>query len=256
MKIVVIGGTGRIGSRLVFNLRQEDCRILAASRATGVDTMSGVGLAQAVAGAGVVVDVTNVRSLDGAGALPFFETSTRNIVAAARAAGVRHYIVLSIVGVDRLPDIDYFRAKEVQERMVGESGIPHTILRSTQFFEFISDVVQDGTERDIPISPAFVQPIAGNDVANALADTALMSPFNGVLEIAGPERFRLSDVATEIATAHEDGRGIVVDRHARYFGAELEDETLLPGADAYIAHSKFDDWLRDSLQPYPRAVMA
>lgn len=248
-KIVVIGGSGRIGEKLVRNLRQEDCRVFEASRSYGVDTVTGAGLAEALEEAEIVIDVSNSPSLEGADALRFFETSGRNLISAGRAAGVRHHIALSIVGVDGLLASDYFRAKKIQEDLVRASGIPFTIVRSTQFFEFISDVVRDGTARDIPISPALVQPIAGEDVADTLADAAFSDPFNRAIEIAGPEQFRLDAVATEIATAFEDSRRVVADVHARYFGAELEERSLLPGPDARIAQLKFDDWLRQSLRP-------
>jgi uncharacterized protein YbjT (DUF2867 family) len=249
MKIVVIGGSGRIGEKLVAILQEKGCDVVPASPTFGVDTVTGAGLGKALAGAEIVVDVSNSRSLDGPSALRFFETSGRNLLSAGRAAGVRHHIALSIVGVDRLLPIHYFRAKKVQEDLIKASGIPFTILRSTQFFEFISDVVQDGTVREIPISPALVQPIAGGDVADTLADAALSAALSTTLEVAGPEQFRLVDVATEIATAHEDGRTIVADVHARYFGAELEERSLLPGPEARIASLRFDDWLRESLQP-------
>jgi uncharacterized protein YbjT (DUF2867 family) len=249
MKVVVIGGSGRIGEKLVRNLRQEDLRVFEASPSFGVDTVSGIGLEQALEDAEIVVDVSNSPSLDGPAALRFFETSGRNLLAAGRAAGVRHHIALSVVGVDGLVGSDYFRAKKVQEDLVAASGIPFTILRSTQFFEFISGVVQDGTAVEIPISPALVQPIAGEDIAGTLADAVFSDPLNAILEVAGPERFRLDELATEIATAHEDGRRVVADIHARYFGAELGEHSLLPGPNARIASLRFDDWLRDSLQP-------
>lgn len=256
MKVLVIGGSGRIGEKLVRNLRQEDLRVFEASPTFGVDTVTGVGLAQAIEDADIVVDVSNSPSLEGAAALRFFETSGRNLLEAGRAAGVRHHIALSIVGVDGLVGSDYFRAKKIQEDLVKASGIPFTIVRSTQFFEFISDVVQDGTDRDIPISPALVQPIAGEDVADTLADAVFSDPFNTTLEVAGPERFRLDEVATEIATAHEDGRRVVADVHARYFGAELDERSLLPGPDARIASLRFEDWLRDSLRPQWTSIPA
>jgi uncharacterized protein YbjT (DUF2867 family) len=249
MKIVVIGSSGRIGRRLVKALRQEDCRVLEASPTHGVDAVTGTGLAQAMVDAEIVVDVSNSPALNGAAALRFFDTASRNLLSAGRAAGVRHHIALSIVGVDRLVSNDYFRAKKRQEDLVKASGIPFAILRSTQFFEFISDVVQEGTARDIAISPALAQPVAAEDVANMLADMVLSIPSNATLEIAGPEQFRLDQVATEIATAYEDGRRIVADIHARYFGAELEESSLLPGPDARIAPLRFDDWLRESLSP-------
>ncbi|TGX55734.1 SDR family oxidoreductase [Sphingomonas gei] len=249
MKIVVIGGSGRIGTKLVANLRQEDCRVFEASRRDGVDTVSGAGLAQVLEDTDIVVDVSNSPTLTGEAPLRFFEASGRNLMAAGRAAGVRHHIALSIVGSDRLAAIDYFRAKQLQEAMIEASGIPYTIVRSTQFFEFIRDVVQDGTTRDIPISPALVQPIAGEDVADALADATFGDPRNGRIEIAGPEQFHLDWVAAEIATALEDNRRVVADVHARYFGAELQERSLLPGPDAYLASSRFEDWLREELQP-------
>ena len=250
MKIVVIGGSGRIGEKLVRNLRQEDLRVFEASPTFGVDTITGQGLDRALEEAEIVIDVSNSPSLDGAAALRFFETSGRNLMAAAQAAGVRRHIVLSIVGVDRLGVNDYFRAKKIQEDLVRASGIPFTIVRSTQFFEFISDVVQDGTERDIPISPAIGWTSAGEELADMLADTVFTDAFNGVVEVAGPERFRLDEVATMIATAHEDGRRVVADWHARYFGALLEEGSLLPGPDARAGTMRFDDWLRDSFRPH------
>lgn len=249
MKIVVIGGSGRIGGKLVRNLRQEDLRVFEASPTFGVDTITREGLDRALEEAEIVIDVSNSPSLDGAAALRFFETSGRNLVAAAQAAGVRRHVVLSIVGVDRLGVNDYFRAKKIQEDLVRASGIPFTIVRSTQFFEFISDVVQDGTAGEIPISPALVQPIAGEELADMLADTVFTDALNDVVEVAGPERFRLDEVATMIATAHEDGRRVVADWNARYFGALLQEGSLLPGPDVRTGTMRFDDWLRDSFRP-------
>lgn len=249
MKIVVVGGSGRIGKMLVYNLRQDDRRVLEASPTFGVDTVTGVGLAEALDGAGVVVDVSNSRSLDGAEALRFFEASGRNLLAAGRAAGVRHHIALSIVGVDGLVAGDYFRAKKLQEDLIKASGIPYTIVRSTQFFEFIAGVVRDGGKRDIEVSPALVQPIAGEDLAQALADVVIDEGDDRTFEVAGPERYRLVDLATDVATAYEDVRRVVSNPHAPYFGAELQERSLLPGPYARIANLTFDDWLRDSLQP-------
>lgn len=249
MKIAVIGSRGRIGERLVRDLRQEDLRVVEASRRTGVDTVTGVGLAEALEETEVVIDVTNVSPDDGDAAMRFFETSSRNLLEAARRAGVRHNVVLSIVGTDGLLASGYFRGKKIQEEMAAGSGIPFTILRSTQFFEFVRDVVQAGSARDIRIAPALVQPIAGEDLADMLADAAFSDPFNGAVEVAGPERLRLDEVAAEIATAFEDTRRIVADIGAPYFGAELGERSLLPGPEARIATLKFDDWLRDSLQP-------
>lgn len=248
MKIVVVGGSGRIGGRLVYNLRQDDYRVLEASPSFGVDTLTEVGLARALEGATAVVDVTQSPSLDGADAKTFFQTSGRNLLAAARAAGVGHHLVLSIVGVDRLQASGYFQAKKIQEDLVKTSGLPFTILRSTQFFEFITGVVQDGTTRDVVISPAPVQPIAADDVAETLADLVLGAPLNDTVEVAGPERQRLDDLATQVLTAYEDPRRVTPDIHARYFGAELDDQSLLPGDRPRIAPTRFSDWLRQSLQ--------
>lgn len=249
MKIVVIGGSGRIGRKLVSNLRQDDYRVLEASPSFGVDAVSGFGLDEALEGAEVMVDVSNSPTVDGDTALRFFETSGRRLSAAARAAGVRHHIGLSIVGTDRLQASGYFRAKKRQEDLIKASGLPFSILRSTQFFEFIAGVVQDGSADEVVISPACVQPIAGMDVAEVLADLATAEPINGVIEVAGPERFRLSDLAAEVLTAYEDGRRVVPDPSAPYFGATLDDGALLPGRAAHIAALRFEDWLRDSLQP-------
>ena len=256
MKIVVIGGSGRIGERLVRNLRQEDLRVFEASPSYGVDTVTGAGLAEALDEAEILVDVSNAPSLDEDAALRFFETSGLNLLAAGRAAGIRHHVVLSIVGLDRLLAGGYFRAKKIQEDIVRASGTPFTIVRSTQFFEFIAAVVQEGTARDIPVSPALVQPIAGEDLADTLADAVFSDPFNAIVEVAGPERFRLDEIATGIATAHEDDRHVVADPHARYFGAELDERSLLPGPDARIAPLRFDDWVRDSLRPIRISVPA
>jgi uncharacterized protein YbjT (DUF2867 family) len=248
MKIVVIGGTGRIGKKLVLKLRQLGAEAIAASPSLGVDAVTGVGVVQALSGADVVVDVSNSPSLDGAAALQFFEAAGHNLLAAGREVGVRHQILLSIVGVDRLLANDYFQAKRRQEDLVRASGLPLTILRSTQFFEFISAVVQQGSEREIAISPALTQPVAGGDIADMLAEIALDEPLNSMVEFAGPEQLHLDYVATEIATAFEDGRWIVADPHARYFGAELQERSLLPGPNARIGSVRFNDWLRDCLQ--------
>ena len=249
MKIVVIGGGGRIGKKLVFNLRQDDFRVLEASPTFGVDAVSGWGLDEALEGAQVVVDVSNSPSLDGDAALRFFEASGRRLVAAGRAAGVQHHVVLSIVGTDRLLASGYFRAKKLQEELIKASGLPYSILRSTQFFEFIAGVVQNGSARDVVISPASVQPISGLEVAEALADLATGGPLNATIEVAGPQVLRLPDLASEVLTAYEDQRRVIADRRAPYFGAELGDESLLPGAAARIAALCFEDWLRESLQP-------
>jgi len=247
-KIVVVGARGRIGRKLTATLRQRGHEIVEVSRSLGVDTVSGVGLTGALNGAEVVVDVSNSPSLDGADAQRFFEASGRNLLAAGRAAGVRHHVALSIVGVDRLTS-GYFRAKQEQEALIRGSAAGFTILRSTQFFEFIRDVVQQGSAREIAIAPALVQPVSAQDVAGMLAEIVAAGEHNTIPEIAGAERLRLNGVAAEIATAYEDGRRVIADVHAPYFGAELGERSLLPGPAARIAPHGFDDWLRDSLQP-------
>ena len=254
MKIVVIGGSGRIGSRLVDKLRQDHLRVLGVSPTRGVNTVTGEGLDQALHEATVVVDVTNSPSPDGAAPLRFFEASGRNLLAAGKAAGVQHHVALSVVGTDGMQASDYFRAKKVQEELIRDSGIPYSILRSTQFFEFIAGVVQNGCDDDVAISPALSQPISVLDVAELLADVATGKPLNRTIEVAGPERFRLCDVATEVMTAFEDPRRIIADPQARYFGAELTDQSLLPGRDARIGALRFEDWLRQTLQPSGRTT--
>jgi uncharacterized protein YbjT (DUF2867 family) len=224
--------------------------VLEASPTYGVDTVTGEGLDQALDGAQVVVDVSNSPSLEGDAALKFFEASGRRLTAAGRAAGVQHHIALSIVGTDRLHAIGYFQAKELQEDLIKASGIPYSILRSTQFFEFIAGVVQDGAQYDVAISPALAQPISGIDVAEALSDLATGEPLNRTVEAAGPERLRLSDVAAAVLTAYEDPRRVIADPHALYFGAELNDQSLLPGRRARIGALRFEDWLRQTLQPH------
>jgi uncharacterized protein YbjT (DUF2867 family) len=249
MKIVVVGGSGRIGEKLVRNLRQDDFTVLAASPTLGVDAVTGAGLERALEGAQVVVDVSNSPSLDGPAALRFFETAGRRLLAAGEAAGVQHHIALSIVGTDGLQASGYFRAKKMQEELIKASGLPYSILRSTQFFEFIAGVVQDGAQGDVVIASALAQPVSAIDVAQALADLATGEPLNQTAEVAGPERFRLSDLAAEVLTAYEDPRRIIADPHALYFGAELNDQSLVPGRDARVAVLRFEDWLRQSLQP-------
>ena len=249
MKAVIIGASGRIGRRLVGKLRRDGCSVVAASRRSGVNTVTGEGLASALDGADVVIDVSNAPVTDGDAALRFFEASGRNLRAAAGAAGVRRHVVLSIVGVEGLVINDYFRAKLVQEAMVRASDVPFTILRSTQFYEFISALVQEGTDSEIAIPPVLVQPLAAQNVADALAAAAWEGDGGSVVEIAGPEQLRLDAVATEIAALFEDGRRIIADPHARYFGAEVGKRSLLPGPEVRTSGGTFDDWLRAGLQP-------
>ncbi|MGE3231507.1 MAG: SDR family oxidoreductase [Hyphomicrobium sp.] len=247
MKVVVIGGTGLIGSKVVSKLRQLGHDVVAASPASGVNTLTGEGLAEAVAGAEVVVDVSNSPSFEDRAVLEFFETSGRNLLAAEAAAGVKHHVALSVVGTDRLPDSGYFRAKVAQEKLIKASGTPYTILRSTQFFEFLNGIVQSATEgQTVRLSPALVQPIVSDDVADALVDVALAAPANGTIELAGPERIGLDTLVGRYLSAKRDARTVVADAHARYFGAELNDQSLTPGENARIAPTRFEAWLSRS----------
>ena len=244
MKIVVIGGSGLIGSKLVDALRKQNHEVVAASPATGVDTISGKGVAEALAGAQVVVDVANSPSFEDKAVLEFFETSGRNLLAAEAAAGVGHHVALSVVGTDRLQGSGYFRGKMAQEKLIKASGIPYTILHSTQFFEFMGGIAKSAAEGDtVRLSPALIQPIASDDVVAVLAKVTLSPPVNGTIEVAGPERLRLAEIVQRYLTAMNDPRHVVADEHARYFGVELDDQMLLPGDKARIAASRYDAWL-------------
>ncbi|APG95630.1 SDR family oxidoreductase [Sinorhizobium americanum] len=244
MKIVVIGGTGLIGSKLVKNLRERGHEVLAAAPNTGVNTITREGLAEALDGAEIVVDVANAPVWEDKAVLEFFETSGRNLLAAEAAAGVRHHVALSIVGSERLPDNGYFRAKVAQENLIKASGIPYTILRATQFFEFVGGIAQAGTVGDeIRLSPALFQPMASDDVAAALTDVALAPPIKGTVEVAGPEAIPLDEVVRRFLKATRDARKVVPDVHARYFGSVLDDQSLTPGSNARIGAIRFEDWL-------------
>jgi uncharacterized protein YbjT (DUF2867 family) len=252
MKIVVIGGTGLIGTPLVEHLRQAGHEAVPASPSTGVDTISGAGLAEVLTGADVVVDIPNSPSFDDAPVLAFFETSTRNIVAAATAAGVRHHVVLSIVGADRMPDIGYMRAKVAQEQIASGSSVPFSIVRATQFFEFISALAEGGADGDvIRLSSVLMQPIAAADVSTALADIATAEPLNGVIELAGPEPLRLAELGTRVMAAKGDPRRVVVADETGYFGGTVDDTSLTPGNDPRVTVQRFGathfaDWLAAS----------
>ena len=248
MKIVVIGGSGLIGSKLVNRLRQTGHEVVAASPNTGVNTITGEGLAEALQGAQVVVDVANSPSFDAKPALEFFETSGRNLLAAEAKAGVRHHLALSVVGTERLLESGYFRAKMAQENLIKASGIPYTILHSTQFFEFIEAIIKSGVDGDvIRLSPALIQPIASDDVVAALADLAVGAPVNGTVEVAGPEQYALDTLARTVLTSKDDGRQVIADVHARYYGAELRERTLTPGEHPRFAPTRFEDWFTQSL---------
>ncbi|WP_457811862.1 SDR family oxidoreductase [Sinorhizobium meliloti] len=244
MKIVVIGGTGLIGSKLVQNLRERGHDVLAAAPNTGVNTITREGLAGALDGADVVVDVANAPVWEDKAVLDFFETSGRNLLAAEAAAGVRHHVALSIVGSERLPGNGYFRAKVAQENLIKASGIPYTILRATQFFEFVGGIAQAAAVGDeIRLSPALIQPIASDDVAAALAEVAVAPPVNGTLEVAGPEAIPLDELVRRFLRSTEDPRKVLPDVHARYFGAVLDDQSLTPGKNPRLGVIRFEDWL-------------
>ena len=249
MKIVVIGGTGLIGSKLVAVLRARGHEALAASPASGVDTLTGAGLDAALAGASVVVDVANSPSFEDQAVLDFFGRAGRNLLAAEAAAGVRHHVALSVVGTDRLAESGYFRGKILQEKLIRESGLPYTIVHSTQFFEFLGGIAQSATEgKTVHLSPAWLQPIASDDVALAMADCALGEPVNAVVEIAGPERRRMSDMVRDYLARTGDAREVVADPAARYFGALLQDDTLVPAGTPRLGALGLDAWLA-SRQP-------
>src|SRR6516225_9920078 len=244
MKIVVIGGTGLIGSKLVKKLREQGQEVVAASPSSGVNSLTGEGLADALKAASVVVDVTNSPDWEDAAVLKFFETSTRNLLTYEAAAGVGHHVALSVVGTDRLFESGYFRAKIAQEKLIKESSIPYTIVHATQFFEFLkglADISLDGGKVHLP--PVLFQPMAADDVANAVGRIALETPANGTVEIAGPEQFRLDElVRRQLAQLH-DPREVVADPHARYSGAEVSERTLVPGTDARLGETRFETWL-------------
>lgn len=249
MKIVVVGGSGLIGSNVVHRLRRDGHETVAASPGSGVNTITGEGLARALEGAQVVIDVANSPSFDDGAVLQFFETSSRNLLAAEAQAGVEHHLALSVVGTDRLPQSGYFRAKVAQEKLIQASRIPYTILRATQFFEFVGSIVEAASERDgIRLSPALIQPIAADDVAAALADLAVGTPLNGVVEIAGPDRFPLDELARKFLAARADSRQVIADVHARYFGSELNDRSLVAGDRPRIGPTRFQNWLSRTSQ--------
>lgn len=250
MKIVVIGGSGLIGSQLVDRLRKCGNDVLAASPNTGVNTLSGEGLAEALVGAEVVVDVANSPSFDDAAVMDFFLTSGRNLLAAEKAAGVKHHVALSVVGTQRMVESGYLRAKAAQENLIKTSGVPWSILQSTQFFEFVERIAQGGLDGDVyRLSPALLQPVASWEVVATLAEITLGAPLNATVEIGGPEAIPLDELARELLSARQDPRPIVADAHARYFGAELNDQSLVPGRDARLGSVTFGDWLRQSIAP-------
>jgi uncharacterized protein YbjT (DUF2867 family) len=248
MKVVVIGGSGLIGSKLVARLTEHGHEAVAASPNSGVNTLTGEGLAEAVEGASVVVDVSNSPSFEDAAVLEFFETSTRNLLAAEMAAGVGHHVALSVVGTQRLAASGYFRAKIAQENLITSSPIPYSIVHATQFFEFVNSIAQAATDGDtVRLAHVLIQPMAADDVAAAVGKVSAGAPLNGILEIAGPEQFRLDEFVRRGLSARNDARQVVADEHAPYFGAELGERTLVPGEGAQLGATRCEDWLERSV---------
>jgi len=247
MKIVVIGGTGLIGSKTVAILRQGGHEVLAASPKSGINTITGEGLKDALAGAQVVIDLANSPSFEDKAVMEFFETSGRNLLAAEAAAGARHHVALSIVGTDRTPDNGYFRAKVAQEKLITASGIPYTIVRATQFMEFLRAIADAGADGNVVrLSPGLFQPIAADDVAASVADVALAAPRNGIVEIAGPERAPFNEIIARYLKAVGDPRQVVRDPEARYWGGRVEEHSLVPLGEARLGRIGLDEWLRRS----------
>jgi len=248
MKIVVIGGTGLIGSKLVNILRESGHEVVAASPSSGVNTITGEGLADVIAGAQVIFDLSNSPSFEEKAVLEFFETSGRHLLAAEAAAGVRHHVALSIVGTDRMPDNGYFLAKVAQEKLIETSGIPYTIIRSTQFLEFLGGIAASSADGNmVRLSPGLFQPIAADDVAAIVAEVALTAPRNGIVEIAGPERAPFNEIVARYLKAVGDPREVVSDPEARYFGGRVEERSLVPLGEARLGRIGFDEWLSRSI---------
>ena len=244
MKLVIIGGTGLIGSKLVSRLREHGHEAVPASPDTGVNTLTGEGLGEALQGASVVIDVSNSPSFEETAVMQFFTTSTRNLLQHASAAGVKHYVGLSVVGTERIPDSPYLRAKNAQETLIKGAGIPYSIVHATQFFEFVKRIADDSTDgKTVRLPPVLIQPMAADDVAVAVARVAMAPPVNGTVEVAGPQLFRFDELIRQGLAARNDPREVVVDPHARYFGAELGERSLVPGDNARLGAIRFQDWL-------------
>jgi uncharacterized protein YbjT (DUF2867 family) len=244
MKIVVIGGTGLVGSKLVTKLREHGHDVVAASPDTGVNTITGEGLAEALRAASVVVDVSNSPSFEETAVMNFFTTSTRNLVDYAAAAGVKHYVALSVVGTERIPDSPYLRAKNAQETLIKGAGIPYSIVHATQFFEFVKRIADDATDgTTVRLPPVLIQPMAADDVAKAVGGIAVGAPVNGTVDVAGPQQFRFDELIRQGLAARNDLRQVVVDPHARYFGAELGERSLIPAGEARLGETRFEEWL-------------
>src|SRR5688572_12064733 len=244
MKIVVIGGSGLIGSKLVKKLSEQGQNAVAASPNSGVNTLTGEGLAEVLEGASVVVDVSNSPSFEETAVMNFFTTSTRNLLAFEAAAGVSHHVALSVVGTDRLAESGYFRAKIAQEKLIKDSPIPYSIVHATQFFEFVKSIADGATDgTTVRLAPVLIQPMAADDVAKAVGRIAVGTPVNGTVEVAGPQQFRLDELIRQSLGGRNDRREVVADPHARYFGAELRERTPVPGNDAQLGAIRFEDWL-------------
>lgn len=250
MKIVVIGGTGLIGSKVVAKIRQAGHQVIAASPAAGINTITGEGLKEALSNTYVVVDLANSPSFEDKAVMEFFQTAGRNLLAAETAAGVRHHVALSIVGVDLMQDSGYMRAKKVQEDLIRSSGVPYTIIRSTQFFEFLAGIADQATEGNIVhASDVQFQPIASDDVATFVAEAALSAPINGITEIAGPVRFTLPEIITKYLQAVNDPRKVLPNSNGRYYGAQIGNMSLVPAGQARLGAINFETWMSIRLQP-------
>ena len=252
MKIVVIGGTGLIGSKVVTKLGERGYDVVAASPASGVNTLTGEGLADVLDGASVVVDVSNSPSFEDAAVMEFFQASTSNLLTSEAAAGVGHHVVLSIVGCDALPDSGYMRAKVAQEKLIKESSIPYSIVRATQFFEFLGRIADSATEGNTVRLPSVgFQPLAADDVATAVSKVSIGPPLNAIIELAGPELFRFDEFISRGLNARKDPREVIADPHARYFGTELIERSLVPNDGALLGETHFEDWLSGSADQIP-----
>ncbi|MCT7658810.1 SDR family oxidoreductase [Mycobacterium deserti] len=247
MRIVVIGGTGRIGSRLVHGLNEHGHDAVAAAPSTGVNTLTGEGLSDVLTGAQVVVDVSNSPTLDGA-AKEFFDTATKNLLEAESLAGVGHHVALSVVGTDQLAKgSEYFEAKLAQEKLISEGPVPFSIVRATQFFEFLMVIADSSTVDDVVhLPPAYIQPMASGDVAEAVAIAAVNAPSNGITEVGGPQRFTMADLIGTALTARGDSRKVIVDSDATYWGIHIDERTLVPGEDATLFDTRFEDWILEA----------
>jgi uncharacterized protein YbjT (DUF2867 family) len=257
MKIVVVGGSGLVGTKLVSKLRERGHEVLPASPSSGVDTLTGEGLAEALKGAQVVVDATNAPSWEDAAVMNFFETSTRNLLTYEAAAGVGHHVALSVVGTERMLESGYFRAKLAQENLIKGSSIPYSIVRATQFFEFVKGIADFSTEGNkVHVPSALIQPMAADDVASAVGRIATGSPVNGTVEVGGPKKFRLDELVRLDLAARKDAREVVADPHARYYGVKLSERTLVPDDDARLSETRFETWLSQSARQIPKTKSA